>query len=74
MDEINRRQTIEFDRSFSIGTQDATYDYNVEFWDSIWTLLLMYLTGMFNIYWNHQLSNKIRWCVYSRKGIICSYL
>ena len=35
MDESNRREGKEFERSFSIGTQDTTYDYNYEFWDSI---------------------------------------
>ena len=35
MDEKNRREGIEFEISVSIGTQDTTYDYNDEFWDSI---------------------------------------
>ena len=35
MDENNRRESIEFYRSVSMGTQDTTYDYNKEFWDSI---------------------------------------
>ena len=33
--ENNQRESIEFYRSFSIGTQDTTYDCNDEFWDSI---------------------------------------
>ena len=37
MDENNRRESIEFKISVSIGTQDTTYDYNDEFWDSIQT-------------------------------------
>ena len=35
MDENNLREGIKFDRYVSIGTQDTTYDYNDEFWDSI---------------------------------------
>ena len=35
MDENNQRESIELDIFFSIGTQDTTYDYNDEFWDSI---------------------------------------
>ena len=35
MDENNRRESIDFDISVSIGTQDNTYDYNEEFLDSI---------------------------------------
>ena len=35
MDENNQIESIEFDISVSIGTQDTTYDYNDEFWDSI---------------------------------------
>ena len=35
IDENNRREGIEFDRSVSIGTQYTTYDYHDEFWDSI---------------------------------------
>ena len=35
MDENNRRERIEFEISVSIGTQDTTYDYSNEFWDSI---------------------------------------
>ena len=31
----NLRERIGFERSVSIGTQDTTYDYNDEFWDSI---------------------------------------
>ena len=33
--EKNRRESIEFERSVLIGTQDITYDYNFYFWDSI---------------------------------------
>ena len=35
MDEKNWRECIESEISVSIGTQDTTYDYNDEFWDSI---------------------------------------
>ena len=28
MDENNQRESIEFERLVSIGTQDITYDYN----------------------------------------------
>ena len=35
MDENNRIDSIEFDRSFLIVIQDTTYDYNCGFWDSI---------------------------------------
>ena len=35
MDENSQRESIESDISVSIGTQDTTYDYNDEFWDSI---------------------------------------
>ena len=35
MDEKNQIEGIEFDRYFSIRTQDTTYDYNDKFWDSI---------------------------------------
>ena len=35
MDKNNRIEGIEFERSVFIGTQDTTYDYNDEFWDSI---------------------------------------
>ena len=35
MDENNRRESIEFDISVSIGTQDTTSDYNYVFWESI---------------------------------------
>ena len=35
MDENNQRENIEFDRSFSMVTQDTNYDYNDEFWDLI---------------------------------------
>ena len=35
MDKNNRREGIESERYFSIITQDITYDYNDEFWDSI---------------------------------------
>ena len=34
-DENNQIKIIEFYRSVSIGTQDTTYDYDDEFWDSI---------------------------------------
>ena len=34
-DEKSQRQRIEFERSFSIGTQDTTYDYNDEIWKYI---------------------------------------
>ena len=34
-DENNRRERIEFEISVSIRTQECTYDYNGEFWDSI---------------------------------------
>ena len=33
MDENNLRESIESERSVSIGTQDNAYDYNDEFWD-----------------------------------------
>ena len=35
MNEKKQRESIEFDRSVSIGTQDAKYDYNDKFMDSI---------------------------------------
>ena len=35
MDENNQRKIIAFERFVSIGTQDNTYYYNDEFWDSI---------------------------------------
>ena len=35
MDENNLIEVIELERYVSIGTQDTTYDYNDEFWDSI---------------------------------------
>ena len=35
LDENNQRESIEFERSLSIGTQDNIYNYNDEFWDSI---------------------------------------
>ena len=35
MDKNSRMEVIESDRSISIGTQDTTYDYSDEFWDSI---------------------------------------
>ena len=35
MDENNRRESIEFEISVSVVTQDNTYDYNDEFWYSI---------------------------------------
>ena len=35
MDENNQRESIEFERSVAIGTQDNIYNYNDEFWDSI---------------------------------------
>ena len=35
MDEKNQIESIEFERSVSIGTQDITYDYIDGFWDSI---------------------------------------
>ena len=35
MDEINQRESIESERIFLIGTQDTTYDYDDEFWDSV---------------------------------------
>ena len=35
MDEKNQREIIEFQISFSIGTQEFTHDNNDEFWDSI---------------------------------------
>ena len=35
IDENNRRESIEFDISVSIGTKECTYDYNDEFWYSI---------------------------------------
>ena len=34
-DEKNRRDSVEFEISVSIRTQDTTYDYNDEFWYSI---------------------------------------
>ena len=58
MNENSQREIIEFDISVSIGTQDNTYYYNNEFWDSILTILthsyviLMYLIVTFNFYWN----------------------
>ena len=33
INENNKREGIEFERSVSIRTQDTTYDYNYEFWD-----------------------------------------
>ena len=52
-DTNNRRESIEFERSFLIGTQQWTYDYNDQFWirfkciDFIflykWILLLCYI-------------------------------
>ena len=35
MDKKNRREIIQLERSFLIGTQDTSYDYNDEFWDSV---------------------------------------
>ena len=35
MEEKNLREGIEFERFVSIRTQDNTYDYNDDFWDSI---------------------------------------
>ena len=35
MDGNNRGESIESERSVSIGTQEFTYDYNDEFWDLI---------------------------------------
>ena len=35
MDENNQRESIEFDRYVTMGTQETTYDYNDYFWDSI---------------------------------------
>ena len=40
MNEKNQRESIEFDMSVSIVTQDTTYDYNDEFWDLIQTILI----------------------------------
>ena len=34
MDKKNQIESIEFERSFSIGTKDYTYYYNDEFWYS----------------------------------------
>ena len=34
-DEKNQIKGVEFDISVLIGTQDTTYDYNDDFWDSI---------------------------------------
>ena len=56
MDENNQRKSIEFGISVLIGTQDTTYDYNNEFWDSIWTIFInsyiifMYLIVTLNFY------------------------
>ena len=56
MDENNQRKSIEFSISVLIGTQDTTYDYNNEFWDSIWTIFInsyiifMYLIVTLNFY------------------------
>ena len=33
IDKKNQRESIQFERSLSIGTQDATYEYSDEFWD-----------------------------------------
>ena len=35
IDENNRRESIEFERSVLIETGDNTHDYNDKFWDSI---------------------------------------
>ena len=35
MDESNQTEGIDFERSVYIRTQDTTYDYNDEFWDSV---------------------------------------
>ena len=58
MDESNQRDGIEFYRYFSIGTQDTTYDYNDEFWDSIYTssiipyFILIYKLIVLHFNWN----------------------
>ena len=63
MDKNNQREIVEFERSFLIGTQDNTYDYNAKFWYLVRNIfihsyvILMYLIVMFNVYWNYQLSN-----------------
>ena len=54
MDRNNQRESIEFERAVSIVMQYTTYGYNDEFWDSIWTILilsyviLLYLIVTFN--------------------------
>ena len=74
MDENNQRESIESERKVSIGTQDTTYDYDDEFWDSVWTILtnsyviLMYLISKLDFYWNCLLPKKIQRCVYLSKG------
>ena len=35
MDENNRRESIESEKSVLIGMQETTYEYNDEYWDSI---------------------------------------
>ena len=40
MDENNRRESIEFERSVSIGTQDTTYYYHDKFQDSVSTIFI----------------------------------
>ena len=35
VDENNQRESIEFEISVLIGTQDSTYGYNDGFWNSI---------------------------------------
>ena len=35
MDENNQRESIEYKRSVSIGTQRTIHDYNDECWDTI---------------------------------------
>ena len=80
MDENNQRESIELVISVSVEIQDTTYDYNNEFCDSIWTILihsydiLMYLTVTFNFI--RIASSPIKYsgvCIHG-KGIICTYL
>ena len=44
MDEENIREIIESEILVLIGIKDTTYDYNDEFWDSIWTIFTSVLS------------------------------
>ena len=44
MNKNNQRENIEFEISFSIGTQYTIYDYNGEFWDSVFNVSVSVLS------------------------------